>query len=165
MTAEIRARFFSKVDVRSDEDCWNWIACTDDSGYGLIRIKQKKRAHRISYEIHNGELTDGAHVLHRCDNRLCVNPKHLFLGTNADNVADKVNKGRQAKGGAIGTRMCGERQGSAKLNSQKVAEIFRLRLLGTTLREIAEIVGVRSEATISDVLNGKTWRSENGVGQ
>lgn len=87
-------RFFSKVE--KTETCWNWTACKrGKAGYGAINVNGKvKDAHRLSYELHKGEIPEGLMVLHTCDNRLCVNPEHLFLGTAKDNWHDGFNKGR-----------------------------------------------------------------------
>lgn len=88
-------RFFSKVD--KTENCWNWIAAKRYKGYGCFRINGKLvDSHRVSWVIHNGAIPDGLFVLHTCDNRLCVNPAHLFLGTNYDNVQDCIRKGRMS---------------------------------------------------------------------
>lgn len=90
----VEQRFWKYVDKKSNNECWNWIgACC--RGYGLIRINRKNiLSHRFSWGIHFGRIPEGLCVLHECDNRRCVNPNHLFLGTNQDNVDDKVNKNR-----------------------------------------------------------------------
>lgn len=85
-------RFYEKILF---DNCWLWQASIRTSGYGAFNIGGKNcYAHRISYEIHVGEISENLHVLHSCDNRKCVNPKHLFLGTHQDNMLDMKNKGR-----------------------------------------------------------------------
>lgn len=93
-------RFFSKIDSCSEGKCWNWNGSKRNSGrkmqskYGTLRVVDKVVAsHRLSYEIHNGKIGD-KHVLHVCDNTLCVNPSHLVLGTHTDNMRDKILKRR-----------------------------------------------------------------------
>lgn len=90
-------RFWNKVDTFSD--CWNWQAGKTKKGYGKFTASRRTlAAHRVSFELSYNKIPDGICVLHHCDNPTCVNPKHLFLGTQADNVADRDYKGRQARG-------------------------------------------------------------------
>lgn len=90
----VAERFWSYVQ-RGDE-CWTWIGARDANGYGRLSLPGRGTigAHRVSWELHRGEIPDGLCVLHRCDNPPCVWPEHLFLGTHADNVADRIAKGR-----------------------------------------------------------------------
>ena len=97
-------RFWAKV-AKTEDGCWNWIASKRHKGYGAFCYHREDgtlvqgRAHRYSWEIHNGDIPDGMFVLHSCDNPACVNPDHLFLGTNQDNVDDMMRKGRHVAGG------------------------------------------------------------------
>jgi len=90
------ARFESNYIPEPNSGCWLWLASVDKDGYG--QFLYGKRAHRYSYEYYNGVIPAGVCVLHKCDNPSCVNPEHLFLGTNRDNINDMVNKGRSLSG-------------------------------------------------------------------
>lgn len=141
-------RFWAKVNRRTENDCWDWTAARI-RGYGSFWTGHRQVcAHRYSYEVHRGEIPEGMCVCHACDNRRCVNPNHLFLGTNADNIADKVSKGRQAKG---------ERHGLAKLTATQVAEI-RARYTGKYGEQtvLAEEFGV-DHTTIHYIFKGRLW--------
>jgi hypothetical protein len=144
------ARFMAKV-VKGDE-CWEWKASLDSSGYGWFFVRGKMmRAHRIAWTIANGEIPDGLQVLHHCDNRRCVNPAHLFLGNNDDNIRDRMSKGRLS--GAKG-----ERNGRAKLTEADVATIRLWLAMGHSQTAIASAYGVRQQ-TISWLASGKHWNA------
>jgi hypothetical protein len=96
-------RFFDKI--QKTDSCWLWRASTrGKTGYGAFRLNDKVvDAHRVSYELHNGVIPEGVYVCHTCDNRLCVNPNHLFLGSPKDNWKDGFDKGRIKLLGGINT--------------------------------------------------------------
>lgn len=142
--------FWDKVS--KTDTCWLWIASVNHAGYGMFGWKKDNRtvhisAHRCSWILHNGPIHDDLHVLHTCDVRNCVNPDHLFLGTNLDNKRDMVEKGRQAKG---------ERQASAKLTQQQVLEIRSLSEAGESYHRIASYFGV-SRVQISNIVHRRAW--------
>lgn len=149
---EFLIRFWGHVDVRSDQDCWLWDAYCDEKGYGRITLPDRSvtRTHRIAYMLHH-EKSDlgGLHVLHTCDVPKCCNPFHLFLGTNADNVADKVAKDRQA-------RLRGELAGTSKLTDAIVTAMRVERLTGASIRSLAEKYGTE-KSNASDILHGRSW--------
>jgi len=88
-------RFWDHVDIKSQEECWEWKSSLDGKKYGQFAINQKQyRSHRISWELTCGKIPNGLCVLHKCDNSKCVNPSHLFLGTQKDNIQDMARKGR-----------------------------------------------------------------------
>ena len=97
MRKTIEQKLITKINKVND--CWEWIASSDKDGYGYLRINKKKpKAHRLAYEIWVGPIPkDKPHVLHHCDNPPCINPEHLYTGTNADNVADRVKKNRTSR--------------------------------------------------------------------
>lgn len=135
-----------RVDVRPD-GCHVWLGTKVGKGYGRIQLDGTQwRAHRAAFHFNVGPVPDGMHVLHRCDNMACVNPAHLFLGTNADNVADKMAKGRHRAAN-------GERQGHAKLTDEQARNILHDQRMQ---RVIAHEYGV-SKATICMLKQRKTW--------
>jgi hypothetical protein len=148
----IAERLRGKIFIDPQSNCWNWTGSKDSHGYGQINIRGLTRlCHRISYEIHIGKIKDQLHVLHKCDNRACVNPDHLFLGTNSDNVADKIAKGRQPRRPNIANR--GSSNGWAKLSEKDVVSIQSSCDLQ---KNLAIRYGV-SVAQISRIKSGKRW--------
>lgn len=139
----------------TETGCWLWLGCCDQKGYGLVSLNRvTKRAHRVSYEAATGIAPGDLQVLHKCDTPCCINPDHLFLGTNQDNVADKVAKGRQASGDVVAMGMRGERQGSRKLCEQSVREILRSSERGV---DLALRFGI-SQSVVSEIRSRKAWR-------
>jgi len=152
-TSGIKPRFLSKV--RKTPTCWLWVGATRGPGYGAFGVKREGKwlqhlAHRIAWQLFKGPIPPAKCVLHRCDNRACVNPKHLFLGTFQDNTDDMLRKGRF-------TPARGSDQGSAVLVEERIVDIFMLHQNGWTQKAIGQQFGI-SQQGISDVLRRKTWR-------
>lgn len=120
-------RFASKVRVNKETGCHEWIAGLFKSRYGQFRYKDKKwRAHRFSYLLYKGELPKGLCVLHTCDNRKCVNPGHLFLGTHQDNMTDMVSKGRDTRDKSIYTFIHNKKGWKLRCTRAYLTETFNL---------------------------------------
>jgi DNA-binding XRE family transcriptional regulator len=140
-------RFWRKVEKH--DGCWRWTGRPMTVGYGYIMDDDGSDtyAHRVSWRLHYGSIPDGMCVLHRCDNRICVNPAHLFLGTRADNMADKTAKGRTPHG---------ENHWNSKLSSADVREIVKRLEAGETQTSIARDYGVYRQA-IGSIATGRCW--------
>jgi len=151
-------RFWSKVIIQNPDECWNWKSTKNDQGYGHFTLGSFVwKAHRMCWKLTHGEIPEGAQVLHRCDNPSCCNPSHLFLGTNAINVADKVLKGRQAKGEKLSIKLRGENASRVKLNDRIVNRIrSEWKLRETLQKDIAKRYGV-TQSLISHIVNRKAW--------
>jgi len=167
--SEIKTRhkrsFWKKVSV-VEGSCWIWTGAIHGTGYGIICINGRHTSpHRVSWLIHNGDIPDDLICCHRCDVRACVNPAHIFLGTQADNMNDKADKGRcnPACGDRNGSRTRpdrlarGEANPRAKLTEDKVRKIRDIYALGKTSgRRIAKSFGVCPDV-ISSILRRKLW--------
>ena len=144
-------------------DCWIWkgmIQLGKRGGYGHLVVNGKiKKSHRISWELQHGRIPDGLQVLHRCDIRACVNPNHLFLGTNKDNVDDKIAKGRHLRGeeaSRYSNPKRGEEQANAKFSDEKVLEMRKLYQSGLSIKEIATMIGERQNV-VNMIVHGRRW--------
>lgn len=137
--------------VVKSEGCWGWDGYIDNFGYGRLMMPGGPvRAHRLSYVLHSGEIPKGKYVLHRCDNRVCTNPDHLYVGTAADNAADMVSRGRRY----TGVPDVGEAHHQAKLTESAVLAI---RAANESTHELAHRYGVSASA-IGLVKRRVTWR-------
>lgn len=150
----LKDRFAEKVERIPMVDCWIWTAGTNEKGYGILALNGKFiKAHRASYLIHKGEIPHGMNVLHKCGLRHCVNPDHLYPGTQKENVRDTIAMGR--------LRMPdnnGEKATWAKINAQQATEIYNAKQgkkkgTGTAL---ARKFGVH-KSTVYNIWAGVSW--------
>ena len=136
-------RFWKKVKISSEDECWEWQGMTIRSGYGRIYTGNYKKelAHRVAWQLTYGDIPDGEGyhgtcVLHTCDNRKCVNPKHLFIGSHADNIHDMCRKGRYHQENIP----FGEGHANHKLTDEQIGEIRAMH--GMSQRQLASMYGV-----------------------
>ncbi len=149
-------RFYMQIDITDDTGCWLWNSGKDQDGYGSFKgdfdAETHHRAHRFSYAYFKGPIPKGLSVCHKCDTPACCNPEHLFLGTTAENMADRDAKGR-CRGGI------GEKNSQVVLTKEKVIEILKDP---RTHAQIAFHYGI-SRATVSDIKRRHTWEHLEGV--
>ena len=153
MNDQDRERFLAKINYGGNPrlaGCWLWTACKNGRGYGTFGLNGRmQKAHRVSYELFNGEIPEGLIVRHTCNNPICVNPAHLIVGTYQDNSNDTKRAGRQSKG---------EAHGQSKLTDLAVREIRELYAAGgLTQRKIGEMYGVAG-SVINRIINYKLWK-------
>lgn len=152
--------FWSKVDKGGENDCWLWLKREED-GYGSFRpgssVRKTKRfkAHRFAWTITFGEISDGVLVCHKCDNPLCVNPAHLFLGSHLDNIRDCVNKGRRSP--LVGKYKRTIESRKRKIGMDDAIQIRRLYAEGKGSQEsIGRQFGI-TQNQVSSIVNRKAW--------
>lgn len=151
----LEERFWEHVSPEPTSGCWLWTGAITSRGYGNVRDgRRTDQAHRVAWVLTHGPVPHGLFVLHKCDNRACVNPVHLFLGTHDDNMADMDAKGRRKA-----TPAPGETNASAKLTTALVEQArAEYAAGGVTLREMAPRYGVHF-VTLASAIRGATWRN------
>lgn len=158
MKQEYINRFLRRI--KKTESCWLWMnkdGTDSPDTYGAFWTGSDDRhlAHRLSYEIHKGPIPEGKLIMHSCDNRRCVNPEHLFIGTIKENILDAVSKGRHSHG---------EREPNSKLTDSAVRyirKVYRFRDPVFNLKNLAKRFRV-DESLISRVVLGKCWKHIGG---
>ena len=149
----LKDKFMKKFTVTA-LGCWDWSGRIPSNGYGTIHFKGKTyRAHRVSMMVMRNEDPGELYVCHKCDNKKCVNPDHLFLGTSSENLMDASRKGRIA---------FGSRSGNSKLSEKDIVAIFEMEKSGKNAREISEMFPV-SQSQICRILTNKTWNREKKI--
>jgi hypothetical protein len=150
----IEEYFAQRVSIDLLTGCWNWKSVLDKNGYGkckssiVARKLNECSAHRGAYRHYIGEIPNGMHVCHKCDNPSCVNPEHLFLGTHDDNMEDRQRKNRTAK-------VQGEAHGKAKLTEKQIKEIRQLQGQ-ISAEKVARQYGI-AESTVYPIWTRKSW--------
>lgn len=142
-------RFWKKVDIGALDECWEWTAAKMERGYGVFSIGDKTYlAHRLAWQFSYGVIPEGLFMCHHCDNPGCVNPRHLFLGTQTDNMQDAAKKGRMARGDV---------HAQSKLTENEVLEIRKLLAQGErSQQDIGDEFDVH-QATVSKIKLGARW--------
>ena len=158
ITSELKERFNAKWEI-DENGCWVWTGAKLPKGYGFIKIPRTRRqiyAHRLSFLISGRTIPEGMNVLHRCDNPACVNPEHLFIGSQKDNLQDMAAKHRH---------LCGEKNTESVLTAPDVVKIKRLLAMNMfSQKEIGRMFGV-AQITISRIHRGLLWKHIADVGK
>jgi hypothetical protein len=144
-------RFWSHVDVREQDECWEWTAGRNREGYGKVKIGGKNlRSHRVMYELEIDDIPKGMIVMHLCDNPACCNPRHLVLGTDRDNVEDKIRKGRERYAS-------GEDHGNSKTSEVDVIAMKKLYKSGFSIKYISDKFNM-SHVQVGRIVHGTAWK-------
>lgn len=152
MPKNVSQRFWGKVD--KSEECWEWTGSTYSNGYGMFWDGEKSvLAHRFSYKMSNNQDPGNMYVCHHCDNRRCVNPDHLFLGTAQDNMRDASKKGRLEHS----NQLRGEQHPNSIFTNEDVLKIRRLASNVDSLQELAEEFNTTHQA-IRSIVNRRIWK-------
>jgi hypothetical protein len=159
-----KERFWSKIEIKGPNDCWNWKALLTDSGHGRFRIEDKLfQAHRVAWKLVNGSIPKGMQILHKCDNPSCCNPDHLYCGTHTDNMRDRNTRH------PVPPEFLG--RGKCKLSAIQIAEIRELKIPtgSTSARDMykysTSTIATRYKVgreTIRKIWNSNTYLCEEG---
>lgn len=151
LTTQQQEQFYAKVSkTPTERGCLEWLGTCNPNGYGYFG--RHYYTHRVAWELANGPIPDGKSVLHHCDNRLCVNVDHLFLGTQADNMRDMDDKGRRS----APPRLKGEQNPKARLTAEQVLEIRSEKYAGWKQSDIARHFGI-TQVQAGRILNRESW--------
>lgn len=152
-TRPVADRLWEMIDKRGPDECWPWLGSVHGGGYGHIQVGAKHRtAHVVAWELTTGQkMPPGMMGCHKCDNRKCCNPVHIFPGTAADNFRDARNKGRL-------NPPRGERNGRSRLTEAQVIEIRERYAAGESQRDLARAFGL-GDGYISRLVRGHFWKS------
>lgn len=147
-------RFNKKYEIDHITKCWNWIAGKSKTGYGAFKLNGKQLgSHRVSWMFNKGNIPKNMQICHKCDNRSCVNPDHLFLGNAFDNMQDAYNKGRMKN-----TFKSAEKHINSKLNWEKVREIrYKYNNTKTSHRKLAKEYNI-SYHQIQMIVRNLQWK-------
>lgn len=155
----IEERFWEKVDVKNENECWNWHK-PFKSPYPQISWRDKYTmpvySHWVAFELTYGPRPKGAHICHHCDNKACCNPKHLYAGSQQTNTRDAITRNRLK----LPPVCCGEVNATSKLTALQVSEIRNRLRLGETRSQLCKAFGV-SRSCIESIATGKTWKHIN----
>ena len=149
----VHERLWSSVQIGEADECWPWLGLRDGSGYGRMIVGSSRTSfrmqgcHRLAYMLTIGPIAHGKCVCHQCDNPACCNPSHMFLATNAENTADRVRKGRSARG---------EGNGRAKLSAGDVENMRKAHGSGVTKATLARAYAV-SDTHVTRIIAGTRW--------
>ena len=148
-------RFYSNILINGSNECIEWKGTIKSNGYGQFKTLKQKwvHSHRYSYELFIGKIAENMCVLHKCDNRRCINPRHLWLGTKKVNTQDMINKNRR-----IIFPLKGERNGMSKLKEQDIKYIRESYSSNNNCTKLSNIYGV-SISTIDRIVHNITWRN------
>lgn len=154
----VKHRFEMKFKKGNPNECWEWLASRNNHGYGKMAVDNTGKleySHRLSYKLYKGDIPDGMVVMHSCDNKGCVNPNHLGLGTTKQNIRSAATNGLMNNR----PRLFGEKNASSKLTDSQVYDIFKLRHKGLSQDAIAKQLNV-SQSQVSRILR-KVSRANN----